>query len=391
MPWCPVCHAEYRAGVKVCRQCQAELVRTPPRPGEHYVPPAENLFDTAAEKLAQSGRLRAWGRQFVDGIRLFGESFRSMLRMRNAWLVLAILTGLATVAALRPPRPIDSATLAMMRETTGWSAFGIGWYVYGEWPGLVTAIGHVRHDLETGLTTTLAYFSWLQGQFSLRLYPSSDPARTRNAWKDPRLWAGALALTLLSVFFLAGMLHWVLATVRREQQTAAGFWNGVRQSFWPLLAWVLAYRVLWYGLTWPIYHVTNAEVRLVLLTAAGLALLPLLLTSKVIVVRRPPLYWAPVDSARIFAANLLVILGFAIPFTVLHDLVWGIDGGLHFHYYSTWDPEYAYRYVMPALAFVMQAAKVVLELLITTAFVVLVARWKEADQAEPSPPEAASA
>jgi hypothetical protein len=389
MPWCPVCHAEYRAGVKVCRQCQAELVRTPPRPGEHYIPPAESLFDTVAEALSKRVRPRGWGRQIGQGFRLFGESFRLMLRMRNAWLVLAILTGLATVAVVRLTQPMDPATLARMRETTGWSAFGNGWYVSGGWPGLVTAIGHVRRDLETGLTTPLWYFSWLYFWFAMGVRPSG--MAVGDEWRDPRLLAGWLALTLVGTVFLAGMLHWVLATVRGEAQTAPRFWKGVRQSFWPLLAWGLAYRALWYGLTWPTSHVTNAEVRLALLTAAGLALLPLLLTSKVIVVRRPPVYWAPVDSLRIFAKSLLVILGFAIPFIVVHDLIWALDASLRHYYYSVSDPHYALRYAMPALAFVMQMLKVAVELLITTAGVILVARWKEADEAEPAHPEAASA
>jgi hypothetical protein len=52
----------------------------------------------------------------------------------------------------------------------------------------------------------------------------------------------------------------------------------------------------------------------------------------------------------------------------------GSDPALRYDHYSMSDPQYAFRYAMPALAFVMQVAKVAVELTITTAFVILVAR-----------------
>ncbi len=370
MPWCPVCHAEYRAGVKICRQCQAELVRTPPRPGEHYEPPAESVLDTMAEALTQRLRGRGWGRQIVDGFRLFGESFRLMLRMRNLWLLLTALTALATLAVLKPPQHMDSAALADLRQMDRSGVSSLGLRVFAAWLNPLTAISHVSSGLRTGFSTPFGYVYW----YALSIL------------------GGTLVILLIETLFTAGMLWWVLGTVRGEAQTAARFWEGVRRAFWPLLAWVLVFGLAYQGL-----HVLAfgrggpAALREAFLALLALAILPLMFTSKVIVVHRPPLYWAPVDSARIFAKNLLVIAGFAIPFFVLHDLIGAVDSGLRYHYYSVSDPQYALRYAIPVLAFVMQMLKVAVELLITTAGVILVARWGEANRSEPAQPEAASA
>jgi hypothetical protein len=389
MPWCPVCHAEYRAGVKVCRQCQAELVRTPPRPGEHYEPPAESMLDTMAEALTQRLRGRGWSQQIASGFGLFSESFRLMRRMRNLWLLLLVLTIPTTVAVLRPSRPIDASTLAMSREVMAPYPPEVMQHVAGMWRTPMTAVSHVSQDLRTGLSTPFRYVSWLYGWLYLRTHKD---ATAPPPWYAPATLGGVLVILLIETLFTAGLLWCVLATIRGEAQTAARFWEGVRRAFWPLLAWALVFTIIYQGLyTIALGRGAPPALREAFLALLALAVLPLTFTSKVIVVRRPPLYWAPVDSVRIFAKSLLVVLGFAIPFIVVHDLIWALDASLRYYYYSVSDPHYALRYAMPALAFVMQMLKVAVELLITTASVILVARWKEADEAEPAHPEAASA
>jgi hypothetical protein len=388
MPWCPVCHAEYRAGVKVCRQCRAELVSAPPRAGEHYVPPAESLFDTAAEKLVQSGRLRAWGRQFVDGLRLFGESFRLMLRMRNAWLVLAVMTAASTVITLRPPQPINSATLAVLRERNGPFPVAVGQSLQTMWSSLPVAVGHVSADLRAGLGTPLGYLSWLYVWLYLRNWtgPGSLPH-----WYAPGPLGIWFLATLVGALFLAGMLWWVLAAVRGEQQTPTRFWEGVRRSFWPLLAWTLVYGLGYRTLlAFASGRGGPTTLHTAFLAVVTLAVLSFVFTSEVIVVQRPPVYEAPGVSMQILAKRLFVVLGFALPFIVLHDLVWATDAALRYYYYLAWAPDYAYRYAVPVVAFAVQMAKVAVELTIATALVILVARWSEANRTVPAPPEAAA-
>ncbi len=387
MPWCPVCHAEYREGMKVCRQCQAELVDTPPAAGEHYTPPAESALDTMAEALTQRARTRAWGQQLGQGFRLFGESFGLMLRMRNLWLLLLVLTVTATIGVLRPPQ-MDPSVLVDLREMRGSGISSPGSRVLDEWRNPLVAVSHVSGDLRTGLSTPLRYVSWLYSWLYLRTH--KDVTAPPPPY-GPATLGGVLAILLIETLFTAGVLWWILATIRGEQQTAARFWEGVRRSFWPLFAWGLVYIAVYQGLYALAFGRGGpAVLREASLAVLALAILPLMFTSKVIVVQRPPLYWAPVDSARIFAKNLLVIVGFAIPFFVLHDVVWAYDSGLRYHYYSVSDPYYALRYAMPVLAFVMQMLKVAVELLITTAFVILVVRWKEADEAGPAQPEASA-
>jgi hypothetical protein len=387
MPWCPVCHAEYRAGVKVCRQCQAELVSTPPRAGERYTPPAESLFDTMAEALSKRARPRGWGRQIGQGLRLFGESFRLMLRMRNAWLVLAVLTMFSTVTRLRA-LTAGGATSPALLYADYFSFSAEAHRVLSAWWGSpAAAIAHVSGDVRSGLETPLSFAADLYFR-AVGVY-SMNPARMRQ-WYDPRVLLVEFLLVLLGAAFSAGMLRWLLAAVRGGGQTGARFWEGLRQSFWPLLAWGLAFSSFDRALML-IGPGVPAPLGEVVMVALAVLLLPLLFTREVIVVLRPPVYWAPVISAQVFVRSLLVILGFAVPFIVLCDVTRVLDSGLHYRYLLTWDPEYRYRYAVPVLAFAVKMARVAAELLITTAFVILVARWKEADEVEPAPPEAASA
>jgi hypothetical protein len=312
-----------------------------------------------------------------------------MLRMRNLWLVLVVLTGLSTVGKVTPPWPMAPATLDMMRETGGSGLAETGRQLGNQWGDPLYAVTHVSSDLRTGLDAPLYYGGWVSGRLYHSAYTGQAPG---PEWWVPRLLAVSLPLFMLGALFTVGVYWWVLAAVRGEEQTAQRFWETARRSFWPLVAWTGVLNLLWRGAYQLIFRIPIGTLPSEAASAAlAVLVLPLLFTSKVIVVVRPPLYRAPVLSARMFASYLPVVVGFAIPFIIVHDLVWAVDGALTFHYYGVWEPLYPHRFAMPALAFAVQMARVAVELTITTAFIILVSRWQEAERPEPEEPEAAPA
>ena len=63
MPWCPICKNEYRAGIKLCAECQVELV-------DHLEEEEERDDEIARqEKIARLHAMLAEGQEAGDGVK----------------------------------------------------------------------------------------------------------------------------------------------------------------------------------------------------------------------------------------------------------------------------------------------------------------------------------
>ncbi len=395
MPWCPEGHGEYREGFTRCAECGAELVAAPPESSREVATPSSDAgvwrrstawlatepdwepqvavrpravrAETGEAYDVQLSRVQRWatlvGLHFLAGLRLFPHALRRLLGMRKVWVVLwAAACAYTALTVAAPPSALGGPSSDPLLG----GLFSSGPLVELERRWATPAA--VSESLTRGVLTPTGFATGWTGTVGLRFSPDAWMRLVTDQWSLVSLGLLWLLPAVLLAFATAGIMGLILAGLRGAPRQ----WGGMR-AVWRLFWWTLlisgAAKIL---LAFVIGHrgwepqFPDMALRLLLVLTV--------FTDYLIVARRSSVWSAVVDSPRALWRRLALIAGFLVPFRVVYEGISLLtaEAAWQFNWASPPVPHQAVA--LQAVGVLLATAKVVLELGLVTAFLLIVER-----------------